>query len=181
MFSVLTPASQDGRPDTISNLVATTIMFRFATCRSSPPALLTLGPTRSGWGTVWELGCIFSFPGIFCPFSSFLGFLFVEPLCSQRPSESAPSEPSYRLVWAEGIRLGISLRLLLRHSEDLFPFGAILHLVALTIDKTSGWSLASLLPLPLLAFLLALAPSFLSLASSVLWRNSLYNRGTSGE
>ena len=111
----------------------------------------------------------------FALFLVFLGFLSIEPLCSQRPSESAPSEPGYRPVWAEGTRLGVSLRLLLRHSEDLFPLGAILHLVPLTTDKTSGWSLASLLPLPLPAFLLALAPSFLSLASSVLWRSSLYN------
>ena len=45
----------------------------------------------------------------------------------------------------------------------------------LTTDKASGWSLASLLTLPLLAFLFVLAPSFLPLATRVLWRGAPHN------
>ena len=47
-LSALTPAPQDGRPDTISDLVTATIIARCATYRSGPLTLLTLGPTLPG-------------------------------------------------------------------------------------------------------------------------------------
>ena len=111
----------------------------------------------------------------FALFLLFLGFLSVEPLVPQSPSEPAPREPGYRLVWTKGTKLSVSLRLLLCHNENLLPLGAILHVMPLTTYKTSGWSLASLLPLPLHAFLFSFAPFFLSLATRVLWHRSLYN------
>ena len=129
-------------------------------------------PTLPCWDKVWELGNMFSFSHCFALFLCFFLFLFVEPLFPHFLSESAPQELGYHPEWAKGTRLGVSLQLLLGERENLFPLGIVLHLMPLTIDETLGWSLVPLLPL-LSTFLFPFAPSFLSLAISVLGCSSL--------
>ena len=118
----------------------------------------------------------FFFSQYFLPFFFlFLIFSLLSPFAHSVPLSLHPQNLVTAQYGLRGARLGVSLWLLLRHCEDLLPLGAILHLVPLTTDKTPGWPLASLLSLLLLAFLFAFGPSFLSLATRVMWRSSLYN------
>ena len=110
----------------------------------------------------------FPFPVFSALFLDFLNFLSIEPLFPLCSSELAPHEPGCDPVWAEGTKVGVSLRLLLGQREDLLPLGTVFHLMPLTIDKIFGWPLVLLLSLPLLAFLSPFIPSFLLLATRLL-------------